>query len=108
MCSWRRVGSRLSEQAPIGLPSVDPLVTLILGDVGDFSFGPLFGYRPLCDLTVRVINFSSQNCIQADIQSASPLHHMNLDVLEKLIGSLRGLSRSTDRLVVSFFATTAE
>ena len=35
--------------------------------------------------TVRVINFSSQNCIQADIHSPSPLPHMNLNVSERLI-----------------------
>ena len=48
--------------------------------------------------TVRVIHFSSQNCIQADIQSARPLPHMNLNVSERLICTLRGLSRFTDRV----------
>ena len=48
--------------------------------------------------TVRVIHFSSQNCIQADIQSARPLPHMNLNVSERLICTLRGLSRLTDRV----------
>ena len=32
--------------------------------------------------TVRVINVSSQNCNQADIHGASPLPHINLNVLE--------------------------
>jgi hypothetical protein len=31
-------------------------------------------------LAVRVIHFSSQNCIQADIHSPSPLPHKNLNV----------------------------
>jgi hypothetical protein len=48
--------------------------------------------------TVRVIHLSSQNCIQADIQSAKPLPHMNLNVSERLICALRGLSRFTDRV----------
>ena len=48
--------------------------------------------------TVRVIHLSSQNCIQADIQSAKPLPHMNLNVSERLIWALRGMSRFTDRL----------
>jgi hypothetical protein len=55
---------------------------------------------PACvgaNLTDRVINFLSQNCIQADIQRPSPLPHMNLNVSERLIWSLRGLARLTDR-----------
>ena len=48
--------------------------------------------------TVRVIHFSSQNCIQADIQSPRPLPHMNLNVSERLIWALRGLSEKLSRL----------
>ena len=49
-------------------------------------------------LTVRVIHLSSQNCIQADIQSPRPLPHMNLNVSERLTWALRGMSRFTDRV----------
>ena len=48
--------------------------------------------------TVRVITFSTQNCAQTGSQSTRPLPHMNLNVSERLIWALWGLSRSTDRV----------
>ena len=48
--------------------------------------------------TVRVITLSTQNCAQAGSQSTRPLPHMNLNVSERLICALLGLSRSTDRV----------
>ena len=47
-------------------------------------------------LAVRGVHFSSQNCIQAAIQSPRPLPHMNLNVSERLIWALRGMPRFTD------------
>ena len=51
---------------------------------GQFLFKPEV-HRFSSTLTVRGVHFPSQNCIQADIHSASPLPHMNLDVSEGLI-----------------------
>ncbi len=48
--------------------------------------------------TVRVITLSTQNCAQAGSQSTRPLPHMNLNVSERLICALWGLSQSTDRV----------
>ena len=62
----------------------------------------------MAHLTVRGVHFSSQNCIQADIQSPRPLPHMKLDVSERLIWALRGLSRSTDRVTGSKNKTVRE
>jgi hypothetical protein len=48
--------------------------------------------------TVRVITLSTQNCAQSGSQNTRPLPHMNLNVSERLICALCGLSRSTDRV----------
>ena len=55
----------------------------------------------MATLTVRGIHFSSENCIQADIQRTPTLPHMNLNVSERLICSLRDLSRSTDHVPIT-------
>ena len=62
------------------------LVLVHLADGGgpsDAKKAPVASFR--ATLTVRGVHFSSQNCIQADIHSPSPLPHMNLNVSERLI-----------------------
>ena len=64
--------------------------SLFTNENGDLSLkGEAQANRDMATSTVRVINFSSQNCIQTDIQSPRPLPHMNLNVLERLIWALR-------------------
>ena len=102
------VASSVPPDSNVGGPSVEASDTGAQGRVHGCALGFGVGMSRLwrsaihclytATLAVRGVHFSSQNCIQAAIQSPRPLPHMNLNVSERLIWALRGMSRFTDRV----------